>query len=50
MTAALLRVFQPAPMIFERGEGAWLTTAEGERCLDFGAGIAINALGYSHHR
>lgn len=48
MTAALLPVFQPAPMIFECGEGAWLTTADGERYLDFGAGIAVNALGYSH--
>lgn len=48
MTSALLPVFQPAPMIFEHGEGAWFTTIDGERYLDFGAGIAVNALGYSH--
>lgn len=48
MTNALLPVFQPAPMVFDKGEGAWLTTAEGERYLDFGAGIAVNSLGYSH--
>lgn len=48
MTNALLPVFQPAPMLFEQGEGAWLTTTNGERYLDFGAGIAVNALGYSH--
>ncbi|MGQ3674223.1 aspartate aminotransferase family protein [Xanthobacter sp. TB0139] len=48
MSGALLPVFQPAPMVFEHGEGAWLTTTDGERYLDFGAGIAVNALGYSH--
>lgn len=48
MTNALLPVFQPAPMLFEQGEGVWLTAADGERYLDFGAGIAVNALGYSH--
>lgn len=48
MTSALLPVFQPASMLFEHGEGAWLTTTDGGRYLDFGAGIAVNALGYSH--
>lgn len=48
MTNALLPMFQPAPMLFEYGEGAWLIAANGERYLDFGAGIAVNALGYSH--
>lgn len=48
MTGALLPVFQPASVMFEHGEGAWLTTVYGERYLDFGAGIAVNALGYSH--
>ncbi|MBV1704798.1 MAG: aspartate aminotransferase family protein, partial [Hyphomicrobiales bacterium] len=33
---------------FERGEGSWLVTAEGERYLDFGAGIAVNSLGHGH--
>ncbi|GMV61444.1 MAG: acetylornithine aminotransferase [Parvibaculum sp.] len=48
MTSALLPVFQRAPVLFEYGEGAWLTASDGERYLDFGAGIAVNALGYSH--
>lgn len=48
MTDALLPVFQRVAMVFDHGEGAWLTTTEGERYLDFGAGIAVNALGYSH--
>nr|WP_204262873.1 aspartate aminotransferase family protein [Methylobacterium sp. BTF04] len=37
-----------APIAFERGEGAWLVARGGERYLDFGAGIAVNALGHAH--
>jgi acetylornithine/N-succinyldiaminopimelate aminotransferase len=37
-----------APLEFERGEGSWLFTAEGEKYLDFGAGIAVNCLGHAH--
>lgn len=48
MTGALLPVFRPASIPFESGDGVWLTTADGERYLDFGAGIAVNCLGYSH--
>lgn len=33
---------------FIRGEGAWLETDTGETYLDFGSGIAVNALGHSH--
>jgi acetylornithine/N-succinyldiaminopimelate aminotransferase len=33
---------------FERGEGSWLVSNDGQRYLDFGAGIAVNSLGYSH--
>ena len=36
------------PIAFERGEGAYLFTAEGRRYLDYGAGIAVNALGHAH--
>ena len=35
-------------LAFERGEGAWLFTAEGERYLDFTSGVAVNALGHAH--
>ncbi len=31
-----------------RGEGMYLFDADGKRYLDFGAGIAVNALGHSH--
>lgn len=37
-----------APLAFERGEGSWLITADGERYLDFGAGIAVTSLGHTH--
>src|SRR3954463_2121935 len=33
---------------FERGEGVWVFTPSGERYLDFGSGVAVNALGHSH--
>ncbi|HUX22476.1 MAG TPA: aspartate aminotransferase family protein [Spirochaetia bacterium] len=33
-------------LIFDRGEGVYLVDEEGNRYLDFGAGIAVNALGY----
>lgn len=35
-------------LVFERGEGAWLTTQDGKRFLDFNSGIAVNALGHAH--
>jgi acetylornithine/N-succinyldiaminopimelate aminotransferase len=37
-------------LVFERGEGSWLVTADGERYLDFGSGVAVNALGHAHPR
>jgi acetylornithine/N-succinyldiaminopimelate aminotransferase len=46
--SVLLATYARAPIAFERGEGAWAITTEGERYLDFGAGIAVNALGHAH--
>ncbi|MCJ2080691.1 aspartate aminotransferase family protein, partial [Methylobacterium sp. J-090] len=48
MTSALLPTYARAPIAFERGDGAWLVARDGERYLDFGAGIAVNALGHAH--
>ena len=48
--SALMPTYARADLEFERGEGAWLETAAGERYLDFGAGIAVNALGHAHPR
>jgi acetylornithine/N-succinyldiaminopimelate aminotransferase len=35
-------------LLFERGEGAYLYTQDGERYLDFASGIAVTALGHAH--
>ena len=48
MTSSMLPVYARAPLAFEKGEGAWLVAADGRRFLDFGAGIAVNALGHAH--
>jgi acetylornithine/N-succinyldiaminopimelate aminotransferase len=34
----------------DRGEGAYVFTTDGRRMLDFGAGVAVNALGHAHPR
>ena len=46
--SALYETFARAPLAFDRGEGSWLVTTEGERYLDFAAGIAVNSLGHGH--
>ena len=48
MGSALLPVFARADLTFERGEGVWLIEENGERYLDFGAGVAVNSLGHAH--
>ena len=48
MTSHLLPVYARADIAFERGEGVWLCGTNGERYLDFSAGVAVNALGYAH--
>jgi acetylornithine/N-succinyldiaminopimelate aminotransferase len=50
MIPPVLPTYNRAPLAFERGEGAWLVTADGERYLDFAAGIAVTALGHCHPR
>ena len=48
MTSPLLPTYARADLSFEKGEGPWLFGRDGERYLDFGAGIAVNALGHAH--
>ena len=48
MSSSILPTYARAELSFERGDGVWLTTTEGERYLDFGGGIAVASLGYSH--
>jgi acetylornithine/N-succinyldiaminopimelate aminotransferase len=48
VTSPLLQNYARAELSFEKGEGPWLFGRDGERYLDFGAGIAVNALGHAH--
>ena len=48
MIPALMPTYAREDLVFERGEGAWLLTADGRRFLDFGAGIATSSLGHGH--
>ena len=48
MQSAILPTYARAQLSFERGDGAWLTATTGERYLDFGGGIAVASVGYSH--
>ena len=48
MNSHLLPTYARVDLAFERGEGAWLITAEGDRYLDFTSGVAVNALGHAH--
>src|ERR1700744_1039375 len=47
-TSHLLPVFARVDLGFERGEGAWLISTNGDRYLDFTSGVAVNALGHAH--
>ncbi len=48
VSSHLLPTYSRVDLAFERGEGAWLITAEGKRYLDFTSGVAVNALGHAH--
>jgi acetylornithine/N-succinyldiaminopimelate aminotransferase len=48
VSSHLLPTYTRVDLAFERGEGAWLFTAEGDRYLDFTSGVAVNALGHAN--
>ena len=48
MFPSLLPTYSRADVAFVRGEGCFIYAENGERYLDFGAGIAVNALGHAH--
>ena len=48
MIPSILPTYNRASLTFSHGEGSWLTTEDGTRYLDLGAGIAVNALGHAH--
>ncbi len=45
---SVLHTYNRFPVVFEKGEGVYLEDVEGKRYLDFGAGIAVFALGYGN--
>ena len=45
---SILHTYNRFPVVFERGEGAYLYDTDGKKYLDFAAGIAVNALGYHY--
>lgn len=47
---AYLQIYHRFPVAFDHGDGVYLYDAEGKKYLDFGAGIAVMALGYNHER
>src|SRR5471030_3002250 len=48
VSSHLLPTYARVDLAFERGEGAWLITASGDRYLDFTSGVAVNVLGHCH--
>ena len=48
MNTAVMPTYGRADIAFEKGEGVYLISTDGRRFLDFGSGIAVNALGHSH--
>jgi acetylornithine/N-succinyldiaminopimelate aminotransferase len=48
MSNAVLPVYGPSPVVFERGEGVRMYDDKGKAYLDFIAGIAVNSLGHCH--
>jgi len=38
------------PFVMDHGEGVWATDVDGNRFLDFTAGIAVNTTGFAHPR
>jgi acetylornithine/N-succinyldiaminopimelate aminotransferase len=43
-----LPTYARVDLAFERGEGPWLFTPQGDKYLDFTSGVAVNALGHAH--
>lgn len=48
MRTPLFDTYKRAALAVDRGEGAWLYDTAGQAYLDFGSGIAVNALGHAH--
>jgi acetylornithine/N-succinyldiaminopimelate aminotransferase len=46
--SALVPTYARADLAIVKGEGVFLETADGEKYLDFGAGVAVVSLGHAH--
>ncbi len=46
--SVVMPTYARTDVMFDHGEGAWLCTVDGRRFLDFGAGVAVTALGHAH--
>ena len=46
--AYILHTYNRFPVVFDHGEGCYLYDTEGNKYLDFAAGIAVNSLGYHY--
>jgi acetylornithine/N-succinyldiaminopimelate aminotransferase len=46
----LIQNYSRYPLVLERGEGCYVYDLDGNRYLDFIAGIGVNALGHAHPR
>ena len=44
----ILPTYPRSNLTFTHGRGSYLYDVNGDKYLDFGAGIAVNSLGYSH--
>ena len=44
----ILKTYNRFPVVLEKGEGVYLYDADQKKYLDFGAGIAVFALGYGN--
>ncbi len=48
MSDHLMASYNPLPVAFEKGEGAWLIDQHGKRYLDAVSGVAVCSLGHAH--
>ncbi|GMO51861.1 MAG: aspartate aminotransferase family protein [Termitinemataceae bacterium] len=48
MQDCYMKTYHRLPVVFTRGEGAYLFDASGKKYLDMTAGIAVNCLGHRH--
>jgi predicted acetylornithine/succinylornithine family transaminase len=45
----LMNTYKYLPLVIEKGEGCYLFDSDGNKYLDFVAGIAVNSLGYGNY-